>query len=267
MADLTRVLGVPSTRIRRWMRLGLVTPRRTVHRLSFFDLAEVANARRVCRLIASGASLLNIRRGLEQMRRWLPQRDLPFSQLALLEHDGRILVRLNGTVAEPNGQLRFNFDGPEEVIAKAPARDDGEVLFDEALAAEDAGDLALAVERYQRAIAIESADPVLHFNLGNVLFGLRRYGEAASSYQQALRWDPGYAEAWNNLGSVWLALKAWKPAIRAFRQALRLVPNYEDARHNLANVHSRMATSGQESPVHEVPELQSTEGEGPEEIA
>jgi tetratricopeptide (TPR) repeat protein len=240
MADLTRVLGVPATRIRRWMRLGLVTPRRTVHRLSFFDLAEVANAKRICRLIASGASLPNIRRGLEQMQRWLPSRDLPFSQLALLEHDGKILVRLNGTVAEPSGQLRFNFDGPEEAIAKAPARDDVEALFDEALAAEDAGELSEAVERYQRAIAIEPADPVLHFNLGNVLFGLQRFGEAAGSYQQALRWDPAYAEAWNNLGSVWIALKAWKPAIRAFRQALRLVPNYEDARHNLANAQSRM---------------------------
>ncbi len=184
VAELGRVLGLRASQVRRWARLGLVTPRRTVHRLAFFDLAQVASAKRICELIVQGVSLANIRRGLEQIDRWLPQHETPLSQLALLEHDGQILVRLNGTLAETNGQLRFNFDPPGDMPTVAPAREDSESLFDEALAAEDAQDLPGAVELYGRAVRLDPADPILHFNLGNVLFGLSRYREAADSYQR-----------------------------------------------------------------------------------
>ena len=98
-------------------------------------------------------------------------------------------------------------------------REDSESLFDQALAAEDTQDLAVAADLYQRAILRDPADPVLHFNLGNVLFGLARYGDAAGSYQRALRLDAGYAEAWNNLGNTFAQLESWQGAIAAFRRA------------------------------------------------
>jgi tetratricopeptide (TPR) repeat protein len=240
VVELSRVLGLRAIQVRRWARLGLVKPIRTVHRLGFFDLAQVASAKRICELIARGASLANIRQGLEQVERWLPRREVPFSQLALLEHDGQILVRLNGRLAETSGQLRFNFDPPGDVAAVTAAREDSESLFDQALAAEDSQQLAEAAELYQRAIALDPADPVLHFNLGNVLFGLAQYGEAAASFERSVRLDTGYAEAWNNLGNTLAQLGAWQQAISAFRRALQLVPNYEDAHYNLDRVLRRM---------------------------
>ena len=246
------MLGLRASQVRRWARLGLVTPRRTVHRLAFFDLAQVASAKRICELIVQGVSLANIRRGLEQIDRWLPQHETPLSQLALLEHDGQILVRLNGTLAETNGQLRFNFDPPGDMRTVAPAREDSESLFDEALAAEDAQDLPGAVELYGRAVRLDPADPILHFNLGNVLFGLSRYREAADSYQRAIGLDAGYAEAWNNLGNALAALEEWRQAITAFRRALQLVPQYEDAQYNLDRVAVRMPVKHM-APLGEVP--------------
>jgi tetratricopeptide (TPR) repeat protein len=240
VAELSRVLGLRAAQVRRWARLGLVTPRRTVHRLAFFDLVQVASAKRICGLLGRGASLANIRRGLEQIERWLPQRDAPFSQLALLEHDGRIIVRLDGTLAEPSGQMRFNFDPPGELAAVSNVREDSESLFDQALAAEDGQDLAAAAELYGRALQHDPGDPVLHFNLGNVLFGLARYGDAAGSYQQALRLDSGYAEAWNNAGNTYAQLESWSAALAAFRRALELVPDYDDALYNLERVKRRM---------------------------
>ena len=206
VAELGRVLGLRASQVRRWARLGLVTPRRTVHRLAFFDLAQVASAKRICELIVQGVSLANIRRGLEQIDRWLPQHETPLSQLALLEHDGQILVRLNGTLAETNGQLRFNFDPPGDMPTVAPAREDSESLFDEALAAEDAQDLPGAVELYGRAVRLDPADPILHFNLGNVLFGLSRYREAADSYQRGSGWTPATPKP----GTTWAT--PWPPS-------------------------------------------------------
>jgi tetratricopeptide (TPR) repeat protein len=240
VAELSRVLGLRAEQVRRWTRLGLVKPVRMVHRLAFFDLTQTASAKRICELLGSGASLANIRRGLEQIERWLPERETPFSQLGMLEHDGRLLVRLNGTLAETSGQLRFNFDPTSELSAVSAAREDSESLFDRALAAEDAHDFSRAVDLYRRAIAYDPGDPVLHFNFGNVLFGLARYADAADSFQRALRFDSAYAEAWNNLGNTFAQLESWHAALVAFRRALVIVPDYGDAQYNLDRVLRRM---------------------------
>lgn len=239
-ADLSRVLKIPAGQVRRWARLGLVKPRRTVHRLPFYDLAQVASARRLCELVACGASLAQVRQGLEQIERWLPQRETPLSQLALLEHDGRLLVRLNGTLAEPSGQLRFNFDPPDALVAVASPGEDSQSLFEQALAAEDSQSLAEAAELYRRALLLDPADPVLHFNRGNVLFALARYDEAAGHYSRAVRLDAGFAEAWNNLGNALAQRESWHEAMSAFRRAIQLVPQYEDAQFNLDRLLRRM---------------------------
>lgn len=243
VAELTRLLRISAAQVRRWVRLGLIEPAETVHRLWYFDFHQVAAAKRLCELVRDGVPLANIRQGLEQMQEWLPGEALPLAKLAMLEHDGRLLARLDGRLVEPSGQLQFDFDAadaecsddkrPSSVALPAPPEDVDE-LFDQALVLEDVGQFAAAAELYRRAIAQEPRDPVLHFNFGNVLFGLNKHEQAADSFRQALSCDPNYAEAWNNLGNALAELGSDSEAVEAFRQALRLVPDYEDARTNLA---------------------------------
>lgn len=239
-ADVARVLGVPIPRLRRWLRMGLLQPTKTVHRFPFFDFHRVSDARKLCDLLSKGVTLAEIRDGMEQVQACLPDRELPFSQLDMLQHDGQLLMRINGSLVELNGQLRFDFDNDSEATCETLpvpcSADDAERLFDEALAFEDAGLLDRAAEAYRKAIQWDSDDPVLPFNLGNVLFGLGQVEDAAASYQAALERDPGYAEAWNNLGNIYADQGQWLDAERAFRRALQLVPNYDDAGSNLARV-------------------------------
>ena len=61
-AQLTRILGIPRDRIRRWVRAGLIEPSRTVHRLSFFDLRQVSGVHALWRLAQAGVPLSRIRR-------------------------------------------------------------------------------------------------------------------------------------------------------------------------------------------------------------
>src|SRR4051812_24021052 len=50
------------------------------------------------------------RRSIEQMRRWIGSVDQPLLQLAILERNGELLVRLEDVLADSSGQRHFDFD-------------------------------------------------------------------------------------------------------------------------------------------------------------
>ena len=81
------------------------------------------------------------------------------SLLDRLEHDGRLLLRLNETLLEPGGQQRFDFAASEDLTAIGlPVRSlppSVEHIFDAALEAEDAGRLEQAglITEFTRQLA------------------------------------------------------------------------------------------------------------------
>jgi tetratricopeptide (TPR) repeat protein len=97
------------------------------------------------------------------------------------------------------------------------------------LAPEDAG------AHTKQAIAPDSA--AVNYILGNVLFFQGRHDEAIASYQQALRINPAFAEAYSNLANVLSALERYEEAVSNCQQALRLKPNYAKAYVNLGNAY------------------------------
>jgi tetratricopeptide (TPR) repeat protein len=109
---------------------------------------------------------------------------------------------------------------------------DPDSLLETALRLEDAGQLSQAAEVYRQAIDLDPREPVLHFNLGNVLYALGQLPQSLASFRKAVRLDPAYAEAWNNLGNVHADLDQPELALAAFRRALELRPGYDLARSN-----------------------------------
>jgi DNA-binding transcriptional MerR regulator len=255
IGDLAGLFGVTAARVRVWRRAGLIEPVRTLHRLEFFDFHQVAAARRLCELLRAGVGLAAIRGGVEAVRGWTAADRLPLHQLDLLERDGRLLVRLNGMLFDPTGQRHFDFDSgplaaggekPQEthetlrLWSAGPSESRLDELFDAALAAEDAGRWRRAAELYGELIALEPNNPVLHFNLGNVLAALKDVPSAADAFRRAVELDAGYAEAWNNLGGALVDLNRPAEASRAFRTARRLVPAFTQAVENLDRLLSQI---------------------------
>ncbi len=244
LTQLARILDVPVSRVRVWMRNELIRPVRVVRRLCFFDFAQVATAKALAALTREGVTPARIRRSLEQLREWLPDAERALAQLETLERDGPLLIRTaDGALAETSGQLRLDFAAPATPAPAVPdapptrlaaAGKNADAWFDLGLAAEEEGLLDEAVDAYERALAAGGPQPEVCFNLGNVLYSLERGAEAARSLRRAVELDAEYVEAWNNLGVVLGELDRVPEAIRALRHALALEPAYADAHYNLA---------------------------------
>jgi len=250
--QLARILDIAPARIRAWVRHGLIEPARVVRRLCFFDFRQVASARRLRGLTANGVTPTRIRRSLERLSAWMPQARGSLAQLETIEEGGVLVVRTtDGGLAEPSGQRRLDFDpaGREEpqgaLLDPHPPQDAGELWFERAVAAEEQGDLAGAVDAYRRSLAEGGPLPEILFNLGNSLYAMQRKADAAQYLARATEVDPEFVEAWNNLGNALSESGETGPAIDAFHRALELEPAYADAHYNLAETFAAAGRIGE----------------------
>ncbi|MAG55022.1 MAG: hypothetical protein CMJ83_01895 [Planctomycetes bacterium] len=249
--ELSRILGVKAGAVSEWVRRGLLRPAKVVNTLRYFDFGQVASARALARLLGSGVSSARIRTSLKQVSHWWPSAARTLAQLESLGKDGRLYVRLDdGVLAEPSGQLTFDFDdatpAPPERSQNVQSLAGGafgtggcepqtpEAWFEAALRFEETDRPALAARAYQEALLAGGPKPQTTFNLGNVLFRMGRKAEAAQRFLQTVELDPDHAHAWNNLGNALGDLSHLGDAVPAFRRALGINPDYPDAHYNLA---------------------------------
>jgi len=78
---------------------------------------------------------------------------------------------------------------------------------------------------------------VTAMNRGVKLAKEQKYEEAVAQLKEALRLDPGLAEAHYHLGSVREALGEATKAIEDYTEAIRIKPDYADAFNERANVY------------------------------
>jgi tetratricopeptide (TPR) repeat protein len=239
-SQLARILDLPPRRIQAWVRAGLIKPVRTSHRLASFEFREVAQAKALARLTAQGVPPRRIQKSLRALARWWPAAESPLLQLEALEARGKLLVRTDeGDLAEPSGQLWLDFP-PEGV--PGPTVPDSELWFQRALRLEDEERLEEAVLAYGKALDPARPRADISFNLGNALYALGRYEDAARALTLSTELDPDYLEAWNNLGNALSQLGRHAEACERFERALALEPDYGDAHFNLAE---SLAASGE----------------------
>jgi tetratricopeptide (TPR) repeat protein len=259
-SQLCRLLRVSRGRLQAWVRTGLIQPTEVSNGVSYFDFQQVTSARTLVSLAHAGVGPDRMRRSLEQLKIWLPELGLPVAQLAVIERDGRVLVRLSaGQLAEPSGQGVFEFSDGENGRLAAGVGGTGEAQdgksvtcqfrqvenlpprtaeqwFDDGCAHEEAGRWAEAAEAYRLALLAGGPNARTCFNLGNALYALGEKKRAAERYRQAVEIDRGFVEAWNNLGNTLAEIGEPEEALDALRKAVELNPGYADAHYNLADL-------------------------------
>jgi tetratricopeptide (TPR) repeat protein len=240
--------------IRRWHRRGLIVPAREVRRLPYFDFQEVATARRLAQLLATGITPAAIEKKLAELSRFVPEVERPLAQLSVIVEGRQLLLRQGEGLIEPGGQMRFDFEALEEQEEAPPETDSGagttlsfegylaeqtpppstEEVLQAAAHFEDEDRLEDAVEMYRVALSAGGPTPEVCFQLAELMYRLGDLAGARERYYMAIELDENYVEARANLGCVLAELGQPELAISAFQGALKYHPDFPDVHFHLA---------------------------------
>ena len=131
------------------------------------------------------------------------------------------------------------------VAAVAPARDYDRLVRDADML-QHAGRTAMARERYQQALAVQSTGSEALTGLGFVELDQSAVGTAISRFRQALASNPRYSEAYIGLGEAYSHQRSYGQAVQAYQQYLAINPGgsrSEMARRQIESLQERMNTA------------------------
>ena len=255
-AMLADLLEVSVAVVRRWHRRGLITPVTEVRRLPYFDFQEVATARRIASLLATGIRPATLEKKLAALSKLLPNVERPLAQLSVIVEGQQLLLRQGDGLIEPGGQLRFDFEATEQqATGRESSRDAGEAVLSlvrhapaaDAIAnveqmialaeeLEDDCHLEMAAEMYRAALAAAGPMAETNFRLAELLYRIGDLAGARERYYATIEMDEEFVEARANLGCVLAELNQHDLAAAAFEGALAAHPDYADAHYHLARV-------------------------------
>ncbi|HEY1649309.1 MAG TPA: tetratricopeptide repeat-containing glycosyltransferase family protein [Terracidiphilus sp.] len=103
--------------------------------------------------------------------------------------------------------------------------------------AADAGNLDLAIQCYEKAIALDialdSKNVSILLEMGNLYAKTGQASLAIQTYNRALQIDPDSGFGWSNLGNVLFGLRNIEIALQCFTHAVRLLPDEWTIRYSL----------------------------------
>ncbi len=91
----------------------------------------------------------------------------------------------------------------------------------------------------QDAVAKSPRKARVHHNLGAIYYERGEIGKAKNSFEEALRYDPGYVVAKNNLGMIAVDEHQVQKAENIFRELILKYPDYYESYINLASLYEK----------------------------
>jgi DNA-binding transcriptional MerR regulator len=278
VGEVERMLNLSRGTIRGLISRGFVNPGRgprREYRFSFQDLVILRTARA---LVQAKVPPRRIGRSLTALRRQLPK-SVPLTGLTILSVGNEVVVRRGGNRWQPeSGQYLLELDVAvagesvqiteikrrpteslrhveggaagrgvserrQEVgrggVARGDIAVDAHTWFDRGLAAEE-GDVAQALEAYERCRALDAKHLGARVNLGRLLHEAGRFEEAERVYREALGQCEPDPTLFFNLGVLLEDAARDAAAIEAYQQALGEDPDFADAHFNLARLYEAL---------------------------
>ncbi len=255
--DVARITGVSRARLKYWERTALLEPAvareagDSRRQGSDFEFGDLVTVRSVLSLLDRGVSLRRIRRSVDALRKCIPEVERPLGSLRpWLDGSQRVVVRHDGVLVEPDGQLVLEFvpaptDSPVALCApksNALRRESAAEWFEQGCKLDsNRNTYAEAIEAYQRAIECDPDCADAHCNLGSVYFNQDRLASSRICFERSLAIDPDHVEANLNLATLLEDDGRYQMALRHYKAALVADPMYADAHVSLALVYEKIS--------------------------
>lgn len=97
-----------------------------------------------------------------------------------------------------------------------------------------------------------------YFEQGRAYSKKKSWDLAITAYQQAVRIEPKFAEAWNNLGYCYRKVKQFDKALDAYKQAISLKPDFAYPHEYMARTY--LAMGNQDAAMREYEILKRLDG-------
>ncbi len=139
------------------------------------------------------------------------------------------------TVFAPQAVLAANLDSAQSQAKINLNSIDAVGHYQQGLFAASSGDMAIALNRFDRAIKIDPKYFQAYIERGNVKDAIRDFSGAIADYTTAISLNPKSAPAHYNRGTVLSQSGKHEAAISDYSKAILIDPQYAQAHLNLAN--------------------------------
>jgi tetratricopeptide (TPR) repeat protein len=257
--EVPTVLGVKPSRLRGYLRAGLVSPQRGERGELRFSFQDLVLLRKAEGLVGNRIAPRRVHDALLRTRAHLGD-GVPLSRVQF-EADGQSIVVTDGRQRwEPtSGQVVFDFARggeaggelhelrhPKPKPAFDPAASEtltADQHYERGYALEEAGNDTGAMEEYQRALARDGTHADAHVNLGRLLHEAGKPFDALEHYRTALVTRPSDGTAAFNLGVALEDLNRLGEAIAAYEQSIAIDAANADAHYNVARLYEQSGNS------------------------
>jgi len=106
-----------------------------------------------------------------------------------------------------------------------------------------------AIEKYTKAIELDSSNQVFYCNRAAAHSKLEQHYAAVEDCQRALDMDPKYGKAYGRMGLAYSSIHKHKEAVDCFKKAIEIEPENESYQSNLKLAEDKLATAGSPGPA------------------
>lgn len=240
--EVSRIVGVDSSRLRYWHRLRLVVPeaRWGEHFYDFADLVTLRSIKTITERRIPARRLVRTVRAL--------QGNEPISaaigELQLFPNGREIAAILRGATEQAIEPLTGQFVLPFHAATAAKLHRleprAADQLFEYAVRCEGKpGGIDEAIHVYQQVIQMQPRWAEPHINLGCVYYQRGEMQNAYAAFCAALELEPDSIVAHFNLGCVLDEMGRAEETVEHLRRATELDPTHADAHFNLASAYEK----------------------------
>lgn len=242
--DVAKMFSLSGSRLRYWEKTGFIAAslkgKDGRNYYSFHDLKGIKTA---VTLLNQGVSFRRLRKGVNNLKRSLPDVKNPLSQLRVFFDGKDFLIDQKGIRFDASGQVLIdfsaNFQKEAQIKSLAGSLNPDDWYRRGCQLDSDPSTFKQAEGAYLKALELRPDFPQALTNLGTLYYNMGKRKKAERFYQKVLQIDPHNLESNYNLANLLEERGELAPAIAHYKKALSLKPDFADAHFNLALAYQR----------------------------